>query len=105
MIEDDDYLDDLLFDEADEEGAAAERTNVLIVGARPPTAEMLNALEGQYRQRGIAPVVFIERDDATGTEVVGDAVAWAKRIGMDVLPTEAQCDAWTAGQPWASWTW
>jgi hypothetical protein len=105
MTDDDDDLDGLLFDEPDEESAAAERTNLLVVGARPPSAEMLNALEGQYRQRGIAPIVFIETDDVTGADVVGDAVTWAKRIGLNVLPTEAQCDQWAAGQRWASWEW
>lgn len=102
---------DLLFFEvddgaADEETAAVERTNALVVPPRPPSAEMLNTLEQSYRSQGLPSVVFIEDDD-DGQPYLGNAVDLGKVMGLpsDVLPTEAQFDDWAARRRWASWEW
>ena len=68
MINIDDDDDGLLFDEPDESEAGYEPTNCLVVSARPPSPEILNALEAQYRRQGLPPVVF-EEDDENGRHI------------------------------------
>jgi hypothetical protein len=106
MIDDDDDLDALLFDEPDQDTAERQNQNTLVTGARPPTPEMINQLEAAYRSQGLPPVVFIE-DDEGGQPYVGNAAQLAQIMGLpgEILPTEEQFDAWAARRNWASWSW
>jgi hypothetical protein len=106
MIDDDDDLDGLLFDEIDEESAAAERTNVLVVGARPASPETVNDLEGLYRRQGLPPVIF-EEDDEAGQSYLGNVSQFARlmKLPPDILPTEGQVLAWIAARRWPSFEW
>jgi hypothetical protein len=79
-------------------------TNCLCVGQPMPDPAMLNVLENQYRQLGLAPVVFEETAD-DGSPIFGNAVEYAELMGLppDVLPTMEQAEEWAAGQTWAGW--
>jgi hypothetical protein len=106
MIDLDDDLDELLFDEPDQDAATAERTNTLVIPARP-SAEVLNQLERAYRSQGLPACVFIEDSEETGQPFLGNAVALGKLMGLpaDILPTEEQYDDWAARRNWAAWEW
>ena len=105
MIEDDDDLDDLLFDTPDETDAAFEPVNCLIVGC-PAPKEILQRLEEQFRRDGGPPVLFVEDDD-NGQPYLGNAAEMAKLMKLpgEILPTEAQADAWIARRKWLSLEW
>jgi hypothetical protein len=82
-------------------------TNCLVVGECPPDPAMINRLEANYRQLGIAPVIFEEDGPEDGSPIFGNAVEYAELMGLppDVLPTMAEAEQWAAERTWAGWGW
>jgi hypothetical protein len=81
-------------------------TNCLCVGQPLPDPAMLNKLEANYRQLGLAPCIFEETAD-DGSPIFGNAVEYAGLMNLPPdapLPSMERAQQWAAEQTWAGWT-